>query len=157
VAAYVGPAAANGSAAAIFAGYKPSNARFHAVRLARRRHVQAAIQQEQDRLAKDHAVTQDRVIAELARIAFFDIRNLFDKGRLKAIEELDDDTAAVITRYDRTMVDDVERVRLAFADKNAALITLCRTLGVFKDKINVPFDIEDLFRREQRTSPPGDS
>ena len=44
-----------------------------------------------------HQVTADRVIAELAKLAFLDIRKAFDEeGKLKPIHEIDDDTAAAI-------------------------------------------------------------
>lgn len=46
-------------------------------------------------------VTADRVIQELAKIAFLDARKLFSpEGSLKAVHELDDDTAAAVVSLD---------------------------------------------------------
>lgn len=47
------------------------------------------------RLAKKHNVDDDRITREYARIAFFDIRQVFnDDGTLKAPHEIEDDVAA---------------------------------------------------------------
>ena len=42
-------------------------------------------------------ISADRVITELSRVAFFDVRRVFNEdGTLKAINELDAETAASI-------------------------------------------------------------
>ena len=46
-------------------------------------------------------ITKERVMLEIARVAFFDIRNLFDvNGNGISIADLDDDTAAAISGID---------------------------------------------------------
>lgn len=42
-------------------------------------------------------IDQDRVVLEIARLAFSDVRRLFDGNRLKRMDEIDDDTAAAIS------------------------------------------------------------
>ncbi len=83
-------------------------------------------------------ISQDRTLKELARIAFFDIRRLFDeKGRLKAIENLDEDTAAAVISIDSQditgqggkVIGKLRKVRLA--NKMQALEALGRHLGLF--------------------------
>src|SRR4051794_31695088 len=50
-----------------------------------------------DQHLKRHAVTVDQVVDEYRKLAFLDIRKIFDEeGNLRPIHELDDDTAAAI-------------------------------------------------------------
>lgn len=42
-------------------------------------------------------IDQDRVVLEIARLAFSDVRRLFDGNRLKRMDEIDDATAAAIS------------------------------------------------------------
>lgn len=89
-------------------------------------------------------ITADRVLQELARIAFFDPRRLLNAdGSPKPINELDDDTAAavagldVLEEYegsgqDRVFVGYTKKFKIA--DKNTALTNAMRHLGMLKDK-----------------------
>lgn len=100
---------------------------------------------------KRHEVTVDRVIAELAKLAFLDIRKAFDEaGNLKPIHELDDDTAAAIAGLEvedlyegrgdsREHVGRLHKVKLT--DKKGALDSLARHLGQFTDKVKLEGDL----------------
>ncbi|WP_152051812.1 terminase small subunit [Tautonia marina] len=105
---------------------------------------------------KRHEATADRVIAELARLAFLDIRKAFDEeGNLKPIHELDDDTAAAISGLEvetlfegkgseREAVGRLHKIKLS--DKKGALDSLAKTLGIAPDKLivmNQPLPEED--------------
>jgi phage terminase small subunit len=85
-------------------------------------------------------ITQDRVLQELARIAFFDIRKLYkDDGTLKRPDELDDDAAAVLAGIDVTEMNGNDAVatftkKAKVFDKTAALTLAMRHLGMLKDK-----------------------
>lgn len=59
------------------AGYKPSTATKQAFSLLKMPHVRAAIEAQQAKLSKKTELTAERVLQELARIAFADIRKLF--------------------------------------------------------------------------------
>lgn len=109
---------------------------------------------------KRHQVTADRVIAELAKLAFLDIRKAFDEnGNLKPITELDDDTAAAIAGLEvevkRVPGDTDEELdgqphggalkrqrgepsarihKIKLADKKGALDSLTKCLGISVDK-----------------------
>lgn len=125
------------------------------------RHLSAVVE-----AAKHEAgVTLERVIKELARIAFFDPRRLFDEdGRPLPITELDDDTAAavsgleVLEEYegsgqDRVLRGHVKKWKLQ--TKDGALDKLMKHLGGYaKDneaKVEVvakdPEPSKDLARR----------
>jgi phage terminase small subunit len=99
------------SAAALRAGYAESYALTSAYRLMRRARVRMAIAEARDALAREEHmrfgramaadVSQGRVIAELAKLAFADPRDLFTAdGKLKPIHELDDGGAANIAALD---------------------------------------------------------
>lgn len=92
-------------------------------------------------------VTQDRVINELAKIAFMDIRKLYtENGQLKNIADIDGNTAGAISSLetleeydgygdDREKIGDTKKVRLL--DKTKALELLGRHLGIFNDKLDI--------------------
>ena len=87
-------------------------------------------------------VTADRVIQEIARIAFFDPRKLLNPdGSPKPINELDDDTAAALAGLDITEEFEgsgADRVftgytkKFKLADKNSALEKLAKHLGMYE-------------------------
>jgi phage terminase small subunit len=96
---------------------------------------------------KRHQVTVDRVVAEYSKLAFLDIRKAFDEeGRLKPIQELDDDTAAAISGLEvealfegkgaeREIVGRLHKIKLS--DKKGALDSLSKYLGIATDKVTV--------------------
>lgn len=93
----------NATAAYQRAGYSGSGnvAEAAASRLLSNVKVRAAIAAAQEKRAQRTEITQDRVLKELARIAFFDIRKLYrEDGSLKPMSELDDDAAAVLAGVD---------------------------------------------------------
>lgn len=115
--------------------------------------VANAIQKEMDARAHRTLVTADKVIHELAKIGFADIRNIFtDGGALKRPELMDNDTSAaissieVVTRPsgeydedDNPIIDTVHKIRLN--DKRGALELLGRHLVLFTDKTKIEGDI----------------
>lgn len=87
-------------------------------------------------------LTKERVQREIARIAFFDPRKMFDKeGNPLPLTELDDDTAACIvgldvleewqgTGEDRVLVGHVKKYKIA--NKNVALDQASKILGMYE-------------------------
>ncbi|MET1026723.1 MAG: terminase small subunit, partial [Dongiaceae bacterium] len=79
------------------AGYSENFARVNAYSLMKRPDVAAAIREGQAAAQARAAITVDRIIAELAKLAFADPRDLFTAdGRMKPIHELDAANAASI-------------------------------------------------------------
>lgn len=99
--------------------------------------------------AARNEVTVERVLKEMARIAFFDVRRLTDQsGNALPIHELDDDTAAAIQGLEVAMErgrpgDDEEEPTVTtvrkykVADKNSALEKLGKYLSMFTDNVNL--------------------
>src|SRR5919197_2742959 len=74
----------NATQAAIRAGYSPRTANEQGARLLAHVSIAAAISQAKQAQAERTGITADRVLQEIARLAFVDIRKLFDaEGRLK--------------------------------------------------------------------------
>jgi phage terminase small subunit len=84
----------NATRAAVRAGYSPKTAYSQGQRVLRNVEIHKAIQAAMDKRAEKLEITADRVLKEIAKLAFFDVRKLFNSdGSPKQICELDDDTA----------------------------------------------------------------
>jgi phage terminase small subunit len=88
-------------------------------------------------------ITAERVMTELGRIAFSDIRHLYDEeGNLKPVHELSDDAAASITAIDVEVItrgrgEDAEPVvvkKIRRADKMGALGILAKHFKIIGDE-----------------------
>lgn len=105
--------------------------------------VQSRFLELTTKAATVNEVTVERVIREIARLAFFDIRKLVDaEGRPKPLQELDDDTAAAISglevaRVGNAVIGEGEVLKFKIADKNSALEKLAKHLQMFTEKIDV--------------------
>lgn len=141
----------NASEAAKRAGYKEKTARHQGSRLLTKANIQRLIQVKQAERSQATGVTANRVVEELRRVALSDVRKLFDEqGNLKAMDALDEETAAAIAAVDIVTAshDDapimVKKVKLW--DKGAALDKLMRHLGAYApDKVDV--DVTDKAAR----------
>ena len=140
----------NATQAAIRAGYSEKTAQAIGAENLTKPMVAAAIHAAQTERAKRTEITQDRVLQELGRIAFFDLRKLYRAdGSLKAMHELDDDAAAVVAGVDVVEMaggmkvsaeeGDVTHVpmytkKAKIPDKVAALSLAMRHLGMLTDR-----------------------
>ncbi|MCO1462058.1 terminase small subunit [Burkholderia multivorans] len=141
----------NASAAARRAGYSERTANEQGARLLAKVSVQEAVRAAMRARRERTHITQDRVLEELSRIAFFDIRKLYNAdGTLKRPDQLDDEAAAVLAG-----VDVVEQMtysadgdgeltptpmltkKAKVFDKTAALTLAMRHLGMLNDKLEL--------------------
>lgn len=135
----------NGTQAAIRAGYSARTAESQAWRLLRNARVAAAIQRRREQLAKQAEVSQERIIEELRRVAFADLRELVTWNgtavTFVASNDLTLEQAAVVASVKAKIIefdgDDVAgrkiELELKTHDKLRALEMLGRHLGLFKD------------------------
>lgn len=87
----------NGRQACVRAGYSAKSAARQAVRLLEMPHVQKMLADKKKAVLKTLNINQQRTLLEIGRIAFSDIRKLFDDdGNLRPLSQLDDDTAACV-------------------------------------------------------------
>lgn len=88
-------------------------------------------------------ISTENVLAEYAKAAFFDPRDLFDAtGKLRPVHELDNQVSAAIAGLKVTQVGGstdgwVEDITYKFLDKLKALDSLSRNLGLFQDNIKL--------------------
>jgi phage terminase small subunit len=136
----------NATQAAISAGFTKKSARSRGFELVKDRDLSKAIEERRAAvLAKAQTVTGltvERTLQEVARLAYFDPRKLYDdKGNLKPVHELDDDTAAAVgsvEQYEeyagrgeeREIIGHTKKVKPF--DKNAALDKAMKTLGLYE-------------------------
>lgn len=137
----------NATQAAIRAGYSKNGAHVTGSQVLSYPKVAAQIAIRRKELANSLEITQERVLLEYARVAFYDPRKLFDdNGNLKKIEDLDDDTARAIASTEvvtRSLGDgEVEYVHKVKAwDKLTALGKLAEHLGLFNEKPAEPANV----------------
>ena len=91
----------NATQAAVRAGYSAKTAHAIGPKLTTKPSIQAAIETAKAERSTRVHITQDRVLQELARIAFADPRKFYrDDGSMKQPHELDEDTAATLASVD---------------------------------------------------------
>lgn len=137
----------NGAQAALRAGYAADpdrnnqQARNQAAELLKKPHVRAEIQRLMDERSKRTRITADRVLEELALIAFGSTRGLFDdSGRLLKPHEWDPDVATAIAAVEvvtRNLGEgEVEHVaKIKQWDKVKALELLAKHLKLLTDRV----------------------
>mgnify|MGYP003803577687 FL=1 len=148
----------NATQAAIRAGYSAKTAQEQSSRLLSNVIVQAAIDERIKAREKRTEITQDKVLAELAKIGFSDIRKAVKWGdgiavkdpesgaveiangvALVGSDEIDDATAASISEVSQT----AQGLKIKMHDKRAALVDIGRHLGMFNDKVTLKGDSEN--------------
>lgn len=139
----------NATQAAIRAGYSERTANEQGARLLAHVSVSAAVQEAQAARSKRTEITQDRVLLELARIAFSDVLNHYEAdemGRVTVTEDAPEGASAAVSsvkRKVRTFTDSDDNtettveVEYKVWDKNTALANLGRHLGLFVDRTEV--------------------
>lgn len=115
----------NATQAAIRAGYSEKTAGSQGFDLLKKPEIAARIGELTKRTLQQADITAERVMLELARLAFADERKLWDEnGNLKPPHELDDDTAAAVSSMEMGDNGKVKRIRTA--GKEAALRMLAQ-------------------------------
>jgi phage terminase small subunit len=129
----------NATQAAIRAGYSAKTANEQGTQLLAKlsNEVSAALAEQSARAN----VTAERVIRELARIAFSDPRKVFRWGpngvELLPSDELTEDEAAAVAEVSETTTKHGGSIKAKLHDKNKALELLGRHLGMFSDRVEL--------------------
>ena len=138
----------NATKAAESAGYKPSTARQQACRLLTKGNIQARIAQLQKKQADKLDITAERVLRELALLAYSNMDDYVDldlecgkrvlntakptRDQMAAVSEITEDTTGGTGDGERKRV---LRTRFKLVDKGMNLERLGRHLKLFTDKI----------------------
>ena len=140
---------------------KDDTARANSSRLLAKANIQEYISEKIKEREKRTEITQDKVLKELAKIAFGDIRKLYtENGALRNIKDLEDDIAGAISGVetfeeyegrgvDREYIGDTKKVKMI--DKTKALELIGKHLGMFKEtNININTNYEEYLKRVER-------
>jgi len=126
----------NAKQAAIRAGYSEKRAGEIGYQLLQKTTVENAIKLAMDSREKRTNISADRVLLEIARLAFNDPRAIFDKnGALLPIKKWSDQSAAAISSVKVTaLIQDGEKIgetqEIKFWDKNRSLDMAAKHLGL---------------------------
>jgi phage terminase small subunit len=107
-------------------------------------------------VAEKCGVTAERVIAELAKLGFSNLKNYVDNNNaIRNITELPDEATAAIKSIQTTVRHDsgdsdgyTEKVKIDLHDKKGALVDLGRHLNIFEkdNALGVTDDLADLMK-----------
>lgn len=158
----------NGTRAAIAAGYSEKGASQQAHALLKLPEIQDAVGEAIQARAERTHVTQDKVILELAKMAFANFAEFSrvdeDGNPVLDMSEATADHFAAVTEITNEIYTegrgngarDVKRTKIKLADKQAALVKLGQHLGMFVKQSEVKHDltggIVDLLKEIDGTS-----
>ena len=148
----------NGTQAAIRAGYSERSARSIAGRLLTKDNIQREISRRQKDLQRRTEVTQERVVKELARVAFADATD-YVQVETRTVEKNDGTElsyqtvtlteTAELSADQRAAIAGIKQgangVEVKLHDKIKALELLGRHIGMFNDKLEVRATVDNPF------------
>ena len=133
----------NATQAAIRAGYSPDTAYSIGNENMKKPEIKAKIDKAMAERSKRTGVNADRVVRELAKIAFVNADDVIDTetATLKP-DAAREDTAAIQSVKVKTFGEDGLEREIKMADKLKALELLGKHLGMFKDKVELSGTLE---------------
>lgn len=143
----------NATQAAIRAGYSAKTANEQGARLLANVSVQQLIGEQMAKRSKRTGVNQDRVVLELAKIAFVKMTDVVnDEGEIRS-GATDDDLACIESiKYKRSDSDTgvSEEREVKIASKLKALELLGKHLGMWNDKLDVSVNLPVVISGEEK-------
>ena len=128
----------NATQAAIRAGYSPDTAKAIGSENLMKPDIRAQIDRAMAERSKRTGVNAERVVQELAKIAFVNAAEVIDPKTATVKEDaLPEDTAAIQSVKVKTFGEDGLEREIKMADKLKALELLGKHLGMFKDRIEL--------------------
>ncbi len=130
----------NQTQAAIRAGYSTKSANQQASELFAKPNIRARVEELMADRSKRTGINADRVVRELARIAFVNPVEVVDTNSATVKDDAsEDDTAAIASVKVKIVTGDFESVEreVKFADKLKALELLGKHLGMYTDKLAI--------------------
>jgi phage terminase small subunit len=150
----------NATQAAIRAGYSAKTAKVIGQENLTKPDIQAELQKAMAKREKRTEITQDRVLKELAKLGFADIKDFLSFRTEKTVTEHDKETGEPVIEYahivelkdsdmvDGSLISEVQlkngELKFKLHDKVKALEMCGRHLGMFKDKAEVELTIKKL-------------
>ena len=138
----------NDSEAAVRAGYSKNRKGEIGWQLLQKPTIKAYISEKMQKREERIGLSADKVLNELARIAFLDPLKFYDKeGNLKKIQDLDDDTAAVLAGVEvdtKTSKDETLTTtkKIRYSDKVRALELLAKYYKLLTERIETTIKVQ---------------
>ena len=133
----------NATQAAIRAGYSPDTAKSIGSENLTKPDIQARIAKAMAERSRRTGVNADRVVMELAKIAFVNASDVIDADTATLKPDVaPEDTAAIQSVKVKTFGEDGLEREIKMADKLKALELLGKHLGMFKDKVELSGSLE---------------
>ena len=134
----------NGAQSAIRAGYSKKTAKVKASQLLTIINIQSEILAAIKKRSERTGITQDRVVLELARIAFSDMKDFaaWDKAgvTLNDSDEMTEEETRCVSEVSETVTKDGGSIKFKLHDKKSALELLGKHLGMFGSKLSIDGD-----------------
>ena len=128
----------NATQAAIRAGYSPDSAKEIGSENLTKPDIAKAVDQAIAERSRRTGVNAERVVRELAKIAFVNAGEVVDLDTALLMDKIsDDDMAAIQSVKVKTFGEDGVEREVKLADKLKALELLGKHLGLFKDKVEI--------------------
>ena len=145
----------NGTKAAIRAGYSPRGADVQAVRLLGNASVASAVARAEAERSARTGITADRVLEELARLAFSDMGDFAEWGGADVVlkQSSEVDTRCVLEVKETPMKSGGKALGIKLHDKAAALKLAGQHVGLFTERHEVtgkdggPVEVKDVTER----------
>jgi phage terminase small subunit len=145
----------NATQAAIRAGYSPGVATKQGPRLLSNARIAAAVAAGKGRQLETAELSALRVLEELRRVAFVDVRGFYDaRGRLKPMSALTPEQGSALAGVESMqrnveagdgVMDTVYKIKLW--DKVRALEALAKHFGLLVDRVHVTGDLDVVAQR----------
>ena len=131
----------NAKRAALRAGFAPGTAGKAAAWIRADSPAKPELRTEIDRLIAERSrrtgVSADRVVRELARIAFADVTDVLDIAASDVRGDIDRDDSAALAKIKRKQTADGVECEIHMHDKNRALELLGKHLGLFTENVRL--------------------
>lgn len=127
----------NATQAAIRAGYSVKTANEQGSQLLAKLSIQEVIGKEMAERSRRTGINQDRVVLELAKLAFVNIADVVDLENATVRRSATDDDLACIQSIKIKPSEFGEEREIKLYDKKASLELLGKHLGMFKDNMNL--------------------
>ncbi|MBQ5399340.1 MAG: terminase small subunit [Ruminococcus sp.] len=132
----------NATQAAIRAGYSPDTAKEIGCENLTKPNIKAAVDKVLAERSRRTGVTADRVILELARIAFCNACDVIDRETGQVLSDASRDDLAAVQSIRVKSGEAFNEYEVKLADKLKALDMLGRHLGMFKEKLELSGALE---------------
>ena len=139
----------NATQAAIRAGYSVASAKEIACENLTKPNIQEAIAKAMAERSKRTGISQDRVVQELAKLAFVNISDVVDLDTCMVKDTATEEDLACIQSIKIKPTEFGYEREIKFYDKKGSLESLGKHLGMYDNKLNVNLNVPVVFSGEE--------